>query len=144
MRGYTVGFVMSSDLSEVLLMRKNRPTWQKGLLNGVGGRREFDESYTGCMMREFREETGVETCPEDWRLIGRLYFPEAELAVYASMSQLAFMHARTTTDEELVRVKLSELGDHPVVDNVPALLDLCERSFRSEAASLERVIKHFS
>ena len=44
----------------VWLIRKNRPTWQRGKLNGIGGHVEPDESPLRAMRREFREEAGLD------------------------------------------------------------------------------------
>lgn len=52
----------------VLLIRKLRPAWQAGRLNGVGGKVEFGESPDEAMAREFREETGHEA-PLNWRWV---------------------------------------------------------------------------
>lgn len=60
---------------EVLLIRKRRPRWQEGLLNGVGGHIELGESPAEAMAREFHEETGLQLEPEDWRQFCRLTSP---------------------------------------------------------------------
>jgi hypothetical protein len=54
---YVVGFVFSKDLSRVLLVLKNRPAWQDGKFNGIGGKIEGDETAFEAMNREFVEET---------------------------------------------------------------------------------------
>lgn len=56
---YTVGFCFTHDLAEVCLIEKCKPEWQKGLLNGVGGRIENNETIIDCMEREFEEEAGL-------------------------------------------------------------------------------------
>lgn len=58
---YSVGFLHTEDT--VVLIRKNRPQWQAGLLNGVGGHIEEGEDPHSCQVREFREETGVSIGP---------------------------------------------------------------------------------
>ena len=55
---YVVGLLFSNDCHHVILIKKNRPAWQVGLLNGVGGRIEEDETPLECMIREFKEEAG--------------------------------------------------------------------------------------
>jgi 8-oxo-dGTP diphosphatase len=55
---YVVGFVFNVDKSEVALILKNRPAWQAGRLNGIGGHIEEEELPLDAMHREFREETG--------------------------------------------------------------------------------------
>lgn len=38
MNSYVCGFLMSYDMDKVVLIKKNRPDWQKGKWNGVGGK----------------------------------------------------------------------------------------------------------
>jgi hypothetical protein len=44
--------------AKVLLVEKNRPEWQAGLLNAIGGEIEPGENPHDAMVREFEEETG--------------------------------------------------------------------------------------
>jgi 8-oxo-dGTP pyrophosphatase MutT (NUDIX family) len=53
---YVVGFLFSQDFREVTLIRKQKPTWLAGLLNGIGGKIEPGESSEQAMKREFFEE----------------------------------------------------------------------------------------
>lgn len=55
---YSTGFLFTPDQQRVALIRKARPTWQAGRLNGVGGHIERDEDAPAAMCREFQEETG--------------------------------------------------------------------------------------
>lgn len=64
---YTCGFCFSNDRKSVLLVQKNNPEWQKGKLNGVGGKMEPNEDAYSCMIREFEEEVGVKTDFSDWQ-----------------------------------------------------------------------------
>lgn len=64
---YVVGFAFNEDATKVVLIRKNKPTWQAGKLNGVGGKVEPDEIPEDAMQREFLEETGVLTYLDDWQ-----------------------------------------------------------------------------
>src|SRR4030042_422321 len=62
-RKYVVGFLFDGN-GNVALIEKNRPAWQKGRLNGVGGQIEKGETPLKAMVREFQEEAGVEL---SWR-----------------------------------------------------------------------------
>ncbi|MEN6357160.1 MAG: NUDIX domain-containing protein [Armatimonadota bacterium] len=53
------GFLFDDEGTNVLLIRKVRPQWQAGLLNGIGGKIEDGERPIEAMCREFQEETGV-------------------------------------------------------------------------------------
>jgi 8-oxo-dGTP pyrophosphatase MutT (NUDIX family) len=55
---YVLGFLFSPDLKNVLLIRKDSPVWQAGLLNGIGGTIEPGETEYAAMVREFQEEVG--------------------------------------------------------------------------------------
>lgn len=78
---YVCGFMFNNALDKVVLIHKNKPEWQKGKVNGVGGKIErlaapdIDvprflayESPDVAMAREFREETGYNTEPHEWTL----------------------------------------------------------------------------
>jgi 8-oxo-dGTP diphosphatase len=70
---YTLGFLFNHDLSRVLLIHKLRPAWQKGMVNGLGGKFEKDETAKTCITREVEEETNLKTNPSDWQKIGELH-----------------------------------------------------------------------
>ena len=61
----TLGYILSSDKKQVLLVHRNRsPSDQHyGKYNGVGGKLEAGEDVVAGMCREIREETGLE-CDE--------------------------------------------------------------------------------
>lgn len=68
---YCLGFNIYNE--SVLLVKKNKPKWQAGRFNGIGGKREGSESFLDSMVREFREETGVETKHHEWKKIAFLW-----------------------------------------------------------------------
>ena len=64
---YVAGFLFSEDGTNVALIHKVKPDWQKGLFNAIGGKIEDGENRAFAMSREFEEETGVAIAPERWR-----------------------------------------------------------------------------
>lgn len=54
---FVVGFVFSKNPERILLVLKNRPAWQSGKFNGIGGKIENFETPLEAMNREFVEET---------------------------------------------------------------------------------------
>lgn len=58
----------------VALIRKAKPEWQKGKLNGIGGKIEEGEGPFAAMVREFREETGVDH--RDWGTFAEMTGPD--------------------------------------------------------------------
>lgn len=98
---YVVCLLFNDDLSEVCLIEKNRPDWQKGLLNGPGGKIEPGETIVEAATREFKEETGV--CVTSW---AQLCMKKAHNNSYqvnflvAADSNLLKL-VRSTTDEQV-------------------------------------------
>lgn len=98
---YVVGFMFSPSCRSVLLIKKNRPDWQKGKLNGVGGKIEpTDLSPATAMQREFYEETGI--AYGRWEHFATLSGAYAVVYVFRCWSSL-HEHAQTKTDEEVGR-----------------------------------------
>lgn len=75
MTHFTLGFIFNSDLSQVLLIHKDRPVWQKGQLNGLGGKIEAGEDPVTCIVREVAEEACLTTQPDEWLTIGSMQGP---------------------------------------------------------------------
>ena len=65
-----MGFIFDSNLKRVLLAHKEKPAWQKGKLNGVGGKYEPGETAEECIRRETLEETSLDI-PE-WTYVGEI------------------------------------------------------------------------
>jgi 8-oxo-dGTP diphosphatase len=64
MRHYVCGFLFTPEIGDlqkqsVALIKKERPAWQKGLYNGIGGKVEVGETPHSAIHREFWEETGA-------------------------------------------------------------------------------------
>lgn len=62
---YVVGLLFSNDRSKVALIEKTHPDWQRGRLNGIGGKVEEGETPVSAVHREFLEEAGANVW--DWR-----------------------------------------------------------------------------
>jgi 8-oxo-dGTP diphosphatase len=57
MRKFVIGFLFDGK-GNVALIEKNRPDWQKGRFNGIGGQVEKGETPLKAITREFMEEAG--------------------------------------------------------------------------------------
>jgi 8-oxo-dGTP diphosphatase len=71
----TLGYVLSADGRQVLLIHRNRRPDDAhfGKYNGLGGKLEAGEDVVACIRREIREEAGLE-CVE-LRLRGTISWP---------------------------------------------------------------------
>lgn len=74
MKRYCLGFMVSTCMQHVVLIKKDtdkpEQSWQNGLLNGVGGGLEAGENSLNAMVREFKEETGIEH--HEWNFCGEV------------------------------------------------------------------------
>lgn len=96
---YVVGFQFNEPGSRVALIRKGRPEWQSGLLNGIGGHVERGESASSAMRREFAEETGLEQPEGTWKEFVSLRTWTENLVSFFSSFTDEVEHVGSTTDE---------------------------------------------
>ena len=133
MKEYVVGFMFSKDGRDVALIRKNRPEWQAGKFNGVGGKIEpTDESPVAAMSREFYEETGVNVLRSNWipflTLTGETDAAHPEqsnpykIYFFKTFSNL-IQHAGTVTDEQIYILPADDLPK-AVVPNLKFLVPM--------------------
>jgi 8-oxo-dGTP diphosphatase len=97
---YVVGFYFSPDTKDVLLILRNRPDWQKGFYNGLGGHVENNETPIDAMVREFKEETGISTHRSHWKNFFYLSSTHWMLWVYCARS-FNIYGSQQTSDEGL-------------------------------------------
>lgn len=98
-RKFVVGFLITTDRRHVLLVRKNRPEWQSGMLNGVGGKVRTDELFHQAMRREFMEEAGLHM---EWREFCRLTGSYGEVRFFYSIAgHNETQLVRSATDEKI-------------------------------------------
>lgn len=97
---YVVGFAFDT-FGKVALIEKNRPAWQAGRLNGIGGHVEPGEAPATAMRREFREETGTDLA--GWELFAVMDFPGARIHFYRllNLAPGVLDNLATTTDERV-------------------------------------------
>lgn len=142
---YVCGFAFHSPGHErprVVLIRKVKPEWQAGRLNGVGGKMELGESPQEAMAREFFEEAGVQIPAEDWQVFSVMRFPDAEV-FFLRTEHAACENAKTQTvwsselkqhitekiEHRLVR-GIDEIADHHIMPNCRWAIPM---AFHSEA-----------
>lgn len=118
MTAYVCGFAFDT-MGDVCLIRKEHPQWQRGLLNGVGGKIELDDpevtvihegsvvsygpsrSYS-AIAREFKEEAGVSILPHRWRLFHREQWQNGNSVDFFTTGLLAGEIPTTQTDERVL------------------------------------------
>ena len=125
---YVCGFLFNMDRTRVALIRKNRPNWQAGFLNGIGGHIENDEPPIFAMTREFFEETGYKTRVYDWHKLITLTEARKTWSVnffYCISNSDDLSELKTMTDEEVVIIDVKNLNNEKVIDNLKWLIPMC-------------------
>ena len=100
MKEYVLGFAFDLKKNKVLLLEKEKPIEQKGLLNGIGGKVELNEDDLEAIIREFFEETGIQTVDQDWVKVGTMNYDHFKIHLFATNSCNIY-HAKSTTDEKV-------------------------------------------
>lgn len=119
---YVVGFLFTEDYGQVLLIKKNRPEWQKGRLNGVGGKIEKNESPEEAMRREFLEEAGVDV--RTWQEVLILGGIGWRVHFFRAFDTYAFNHTESKTDEAIFKAMTSGLPTY-VIPNLHWIIPFC-------------------
>jgi 8-oxo-dGTP diphosphatase len=105
---YVCGFCFIPNDGQVVLIRKNKPEWQAGKLNGVGGHVEPGETPLQAMAREWFEETSEPRT--GWELFCTINYAKAVVHFFRTwVANDGKCLARTNTDELIVRAPLSSI-----------------------------------
>lgn len=95
---YSCGFLFDTQLKNVVLIEKQRPLWQRGFWNGVGGHIEDGETAKEAMSREFFEEKSLLVV--DWKQFNILRGNDFEVNFfYSIIEHKNFDNIKTMTDE---------------------------------------------
>lgn len=116
---YVVGFLFNPELTKVVLIRKNKPDWQKGLLNGPGGKLKNGEKPQDAMYREYLEEAGLEILT--WRFLGRLVLgDDAEVNFFTGIRKECLINSMEA--EPCHWYSVAEIERLPVIPNLRWLI----------------------
>jgi 8-oxo-dGTP diphosphatase len=118
MVNYVVGFMFKDD--RVLLIRKNKPDWQKGRLNGVGGKIEPGELPLNAMIREFEEETGL--VQRHWTEFVIMSGPGWRIHFYRAIGDIDSAHQMEAEPLEIIH--LPTLYQQHTIPNLQWLIPL--------------------
>lgn len=124
MNNYVVGFMFNKELDKVLLILKNRPDWQAGKWNGIGGKLKMNEEPLQAMVREFQEETGILTDQSSWTWKGAFIHDGLSWAVDVFIAKGNIYEYTTITDERVEVIHLTDLDNYPVVPNLKWLIPM--------------------
>lgn len=133
LKQYVLGFAFSRTRDVIALIEKQKPDWQKGKFNGIGGKIEpEDSSPRDAMIREFKEETGVQTFyggELGWNHFATMTFDDdimgGKAVVYCfRMFSSQVYQCKTIESEQIKLFDLTGLAGLPLIDNLPVLIPM--------------------
>lgn len=120
-----VGFMFSEEKTQVALIRKIRPSFHNGMLNGIGGHIDYPEMPLAAMIREFQEETGVTWYRWELFLNLRSIRTGWEMHVFRTFVPYSLLsNVKTMTDEDVSVYKVRYLNTFRTVPNLPWMIPL--------------------
>ena len=133
MQEYVAGFLFDDD--QVVLVKKNRPPWQAGKYNGVGGKVEPGEAPYDAMVREFEEEAGVRV--ESWKHFITLKGTQSTIYCYTAFDADAVYNSRTMEEEPIHAIETWSINGMVTVPNVQWLVPLARQAGQYKPITVE-------
>jgi 8-oxo-dGTP diphosphatase len=124
MKKYCLGFMFNEKETDVLLIEKQKPFWQKGKFNGLGGEIEGNETSNDAMSREFKEESGIDTNTDEWKYVIAMSRQDWRVDVFTCKSDNVF-DFKTKTNESVNLIPLLELDKYDIIYNLHWLIQMC-------------------
>jgi 8-oxo-dGTP diphosphatase len=118
-KSYVVGLLFRNDATEVALIDKTRPEWQRGRKNGIGGEIEPGETSLAAMEREFKEEAGASV--SGWRMFCQLHHQDRVIYYFVAHGDYQLT---TMTDEKVGWYEVAHLSSLPIIPNLKWLVPL--------------------
>jgi len=122
MTKYVAGFLIDQRKQNVALIRKARPAWQAGRLNGIGGHIEPGETAQAAMRREFHEETGAGT--PLWQPFATVLGDWGTVEFFRLFEDAPFGVLRSTTDEPVEVHRIDQMPWDECLPNLSWLIPL--------------------
>jgi 8-oxo-dGTP diphosphatase len=148
---YVLGFAFDEAGKVVVLIRKLKPAWQAGKFNGVGGKVEPGETNLEAMVREFKEETTVETSAADWRQFAYMGSKDWSVDVFCAFSD-KFFGCRTNTPEQIAMFGVDHFGAaetngtcwaQSIIPNLTWLIPMALQS-KDDVSFAQATVQYFS
>lgn len=155
-RRYVLGFIFNSDMTQVLLIQKNRTERQKEKWNGIGGKVEPGETPHQAMVREGNEEATMLVAVEDikdgttgWNQFCRFNSIKSgvvhEITCFKLVGDSYLDGCRPGTDEGIKAIPVKQvLFDDAwraaVMKTVTTLLVLARQGMESDVSQFELVV----
>ena len=136
---YVLTFVFTPDFKSVWLIMKEKPEWQKGSLNGIGGKVKPGEIYINSASRELKEEAGVNIEITSENYVGNIVAPDYNVVVYGAVYDGDLF---TKEEEVVIVVAISDLYKYKHIANIPMLIEACRAKLSSKDGFDSFILKY--
>jgi 8-oxo-dGTP diphosphatase len=126
---YVLGFAFDERKEHLLLIKKTKPAWQKGFLNGIGGKIEEGETPHDSMIREFKEECDIDTIWREWKYFATMRSKSDDgFNIWCFKTFMSFdklNNFKTTTEEvvDMYTVDGIRSQNYPLLSNIRWLVE---------------------
>lgn len=134
---YVLGFAFDEGLNNVVLIRKAKPPFMRGRINGIGGKIDTEQEHRHpslAMSREFNEETGVQFLADEWKRFAEITCSEGQLIqVFTTRSQVIFDCGTNEDKGEIVSLYDPRQLPSAVMNNVRWLVPMALDQYRQKS-----------
>lgn len=121
---YVLGFLFNENMKHVVLIKKQKPDWQKNKYNGVGGKiDESDPSVQFAMQREFKEETSLLIQAHRWNFFCEMEAEDWHVSCFWAIAE-TLESVETVTEEEVAIVPITAVKNLDCIENIELLIKL--------------------
>jgi 8-oxo-dGTP diphosphatase len=138
---YVVGFMFTEDCKHVVLIRKNKPTWQVGKLNGVGGKIEPNETPLNAMIREYREEATM--IYEKWDNFLTIEYKTCVVYFFKGFNDECYQYSETKEEEQIEKINIDFFPEDEVIPNLNWIVNLALDDDIKHADGMEEYARQF-
>lgn len=139
---YALGFVFDESVQKVLLVHKQKPDWQQGKVNGVGGKYESGEVREMCICRETKEETTLDIAKQDWVFVGTIRQSQGNVSIWTARYIGALTDARKDDQEDIEWFDFNALPEN-AIDNLQWLIPLCRQKLQGTNNTFSRFVAEY-
>jgi 8-oxo-dGTP pyrophosphatase MutT (NUDIX family) len=130
MQHYVLVFARSRTLAApeftpILVIAKQKPAWQLGKLNLIGGKVEPNEPVLDAAVRELKEETGLELHSNEIELMGEITGETWHIWCYSAVVTHTVLEPQPGEMEKVFWMNWGELKNDPrLIPNLKVIIPL--------------------
>jgi len=137
MKNFVLGFAFYKGIDQIILIQKTKAGPQFGKCNGIGGSVEpHEKTFRDAMVREFKEETGIQSRKTSWIHFGRFGAPGWNVECFASLTACTdFTKVVPSSEGPIILGKIGDLRGPLFMPNLRWLVPMAAGALEGCAES---------